>query len=196
MVATNIINACWYVHINQIGMCRFTSTCTCAILGRHEQLPTYDGNYSWLKDTCIPSSFNFTGDCRKTTWFKSWTMQPCDFGTRLLTLPLVYYRLTNSAPEQKPPLKWKSILQKNIFGPIYLFYTQTMHIKSIVHNSLAMTSLKTLHIPWRDSNPGLLFLRQMRSLLRHSPWTVKFNNYAHPVNVLKSEIRREPKFNL
>jgi hypothetical protein len=39
-----------------------------------------------------------------------------------------------------------------------------MLIKSIVNNSTAMFSLKT----WRDSNPGLLFLRRMRCPLRHA----------------------------
>jgi hypothetical protein len=37
---------------------------------------------------------------------------------------------------------------KNIFGPMPLFIffnTQTMHNKSIVHNSIAMISLKTLY---------------------------------------------------
>jgi hypothetical protein len=38
---------------------------------------------------------------------------------------------------------------------ISLFNAQTMHIKPIVNNSIAMLSLKTLHLV-RDSNPGLL----------------------------------------
>jgi hypothetical protein len=42
--------------------------------------------------------------------------------------------------------------------------TQTMHTKSITHNSIFPKIL----IPWRDSNPGLLFLRRMRCPLRHA----------------------------
>jgi hypothetical protein len=44
---------------------------------------------------------------------------------------------------------------------------QTMHLKSIVHNSIATTSYVKNLTPWRDSNPGLLFLRRMHCQLRH-----------------------------
>jgi hypothetical protein len=37
-----------------------------------------------------------------------------------------------------------------------LFDTQTMHIKSFYTQQHCYDSLKTLHIPWRDSNPDLL----------------------------------------
>jgi hypothetical protein len=49
----------------------------------------------------------------------------------------------------------------SIFGPMpwfFFFNTQVLHIKSIVHNSIVMTFSKSL-IPWRDSNPGILFQR-------------------------------------
>jgi hypothetical protein len=37
-----------------------------------------------------------------------------------------------------------------------LFDTQTTHIKSFYTQRYCYVSLKTLYIPWRDSNPGLL----------------------------------------
>jgi hypothetical protein len=43
----------------------------------------------------------------------------------------------------------------------FLFYnTQTMHIKSIKHINIAIFPIKKL-TPWRDSSPGLLFLRRL-----------------------------------
>jgi hypothetical protein len=45
-----------------------------------------------------------------------------------------------------------------------VFNTQTMHFKSIIHNSIGMFPFKNF-IPWRDLNPGLLFLRRTRCLL-------------------------------
>jgi hypothetical protein len=49
--------------------------------------------------------------------------------------------------------------------PFFLFFdTPTMHIKSIVYQQHCYDFLKNL-IPWQDSNPGLLFLRQMRCRL-------------------------------
>jgi hypothetical protein len=48
---------------------------------------------------------------------------------------------------------------------ISLFNTQTMHIKSILHNSITRFDfLRT----WRDSNPGLLFLRRIQCRLRNA----------------------------
>jgi hypothetical protein len=50
---------------------------------------------------------------------------------------------------------------------IILLNTQTMHTKSKTNNSYILP--KTLHLPWRDSNPGLLSLRPMHCpLLRHA----------------------------
>jgi hypothetical protein len=37
-----------------------------------------------------------------------------------------------------------------------LFYTHTMHSKSFYTQQHSYVSLKPIHIPWRDSNPGLL----------------------------------------
>jgi hypothetical protein len=59
-------------------------------------------------------------------------------------------------------------LKKKIFGsmPSFLsFDTQTMHIKLIILNRICYVFPKNL-IPWRDSNPSLLFLRPMRCPLR------------------------------
>jgi hypothetical protein len=47
-------------------------------------------------------------------------------------------------------------------------HTQAMHIKPITHNNMAMFSLKPIPIPWRDPNPGPLFLRRVRCPLRHA----------------------------
>jgi hypothetical protein len=52
--------------------------------------------------------------------------------------------------------------------PLFLFFnTQTMHINSIVHNSIDMYDFLNNLIPRRDSNNGLLFLRRMQCRLRH-----------------------------
>jgi hypothetical protein len=64
------------------------------------------------------------------------------------------------------------IVLKYIFGAnafISLFSTHKLqtHINSIVHNSIAKTSCKTF-LSWRESNPGLLFLRRMRCRLRRT----------------------------
>jgi hypothetical protein len=56
--------------------------------------------------------------------------------------------------------------------------TQTMHIKSITHNSIAMCSLK-IFIPLRNSNPGLLFLRRMRCPLHHTGLHFTFSCCLH-----------------
>jgi hypothetical protein len=48
---------------------------------------------------------------------------------------------------------------------LYFSNNHTMHIKSDMHNSIAMFPLKPF--PWRDSNPGIPFLRRMRCPLRH-----------------------------
>jgi hypothetical protein len=48
----------------------------------------------------------------------------------------------------------------NIFGPMSLFIffnIQKVNIKSIIHNSIAMISLKSLYPRW-ESNPGDLKL--------------------------------------
>jgi hypothetical protein len=50
--------------------------------------------------------------------------------------------------------------QKVFFQPMpsFIFFnTQTMHVKSVFHSSIAMFSLKNLPL-WRVSNPGLLFM--------------------------------------
>jgi hypothetical protein len=44
---------------------------------------------------------------------------------------------------------------------------KTMQFKSRIHLSVATLSLKP-YIPWRDSNPGLQFMRRMRCPLLHS----------------------------
>jgi hypothetical protein len=47
-----------------------------------------------------------------------------------------------------------------IFGPMHLFLylnTQTMHFKSIKHNLVATYVFHKTPIPWRNSNPCLLF---------------------------------------
>jgi hypothetical protein len=45
-------------------------------------------------------------------------------------------------------------------NPLFLFLnTQTMQIKSTINSSITMLSLKNIFLPWRDPNPGLLFLR-------------------------------------
>jgi hypothetical protein len=61
---------------------------------------------------------------------------------------------------------------KNIFGPnafISLFNTQTMHTYEVYSTTQyhCYDFLKKL-TSWRDSNPGLLFLRRMRCRLRHA----------------------------
>jgi hypothetical protein len=51
---------------------------------------------------------------------------------------------------------------------LFLFFnTQTKHIESIIHNSIAMFFPKN-PMPWRESNPGLLFPRQIRCPLRNA----------------------------
>jgi hypothetical protein len=52
-------------------------------------------------------------------------------------------------------------------GGNVFFNTHTMHIKSTIHNSIAVFFLKKL-APWRDSNPGLLFRRCTGCPLRHA----------------------------
>jgi hypothetical protein len=52
--------------------------------------------------------------------------------------------------------------------PLFLFFrTQTRHIKTVIHYSIAMFSPKNL-ITWQESNPGLQLLRRMRCPLRHA----------------------------
>jgi hypothetical protein len=45
--------------------------------------------------------------------------------------------------------------------------SQTMHIKSITHHSIATFSLQNL-TPWRDLNPHLQFLSRLLCQLRHA----------------------------
>jgi hypothetical protein len=69
----------------------------------------------------------------------------------------------------RPKIGVTKVLKNTFAGlmPLFLFFnTQTMHIKSIVHNSIAMTSKKPYTL--RDSNQGLLFLRRMRRRLHHA----------------------------
>jgi hypothetical protein len=64
---------------------------------------------------------------------------------------------------------FKLILFLNNFGPMPLFIffnIKTMRIKSITHNSIAMLSPK--FIIWRESKPGLQFLRRMWCPLRYA----------------------------
>jgi hypothetical protein len=67
------------------------------------------------------------------------------------------------------PADWNR--QNNIFFNVANAFiskinTQTTHIMSISHNSIAMFSLQNL-APWRDLNPGLLVLKRIRYPLCH-----------------------------
>jgi hypothetical protein len=53
---------------------------------------------------------------------------------------------------------------KNKHIVVNVFISQQTHRQGILHKSIATISL----IPWRDSNPGILFLRRIRCPLRHA----------------------------
>jgi hypothetical protein len=62
-------------------------------------------------------------------------------------------------------------LFNNLIQCLYIFLifsTQTVPSKLILQNSIAMFSAKKLITPWRESNPGLLFLKRIRCPLRHA----------------------------
>jgi hypothetical protein len=48
-----------------------------------------------------------------------------------------------------------------------LFHHKTIHIKSLLYTTALLCFTKN-PIPWRDSNPGLLYLRRMQCALRHA----------------------------
>jgi hypothetical protein len=73
---------------------------------------------------------------------------------------------------------------------IFLVNSQTMHIKSILHNSIAMFFPKKL-VLWRDSNPGLLFLTRFGYFIGAAFVKMSTSKLSNRVDIVVSEVEIE-----
>jgi hypothetical protein len=65
-------------------------------------------------------------------------------------------------------------------------YQQAMHIVVTINNSIARYAFPENLKPWRDSNPGLLFMRRTRCPLLHAARAMHIEGCVHYVKTVLS----------